>query len=293
MSYKLRNTLFLLSLVVVFGAFGAYLLFFHFPKRIETLQQRLIEIDKSIEEIPKRTEYLANANKLIEVKTALIESVGKKIESEINLADVLNYLNEIQCRFGALKFEMAKIKDFQALGFAYTTLSITGEGNFNSVIGMIRGFDNGPKILNIETLSLRGVEGPSGPGNIRTIIMPFTLTVKALYAVLTDLPPISRKISDITIPKGPNIFLPLVAANLPANTEGLLEAERASLQAILPDKAIIIDHGGKIHALVEGSEVYLGYLTKIDLKNNRVEFTLNKGGIIERFYLSMSFQQTE
>ena len=62
---------------------------------------------------------------------------------------------------------------------------------------------------------------------------------------------------------------------------------------MLPGKAILVDHLGKIHVLKEGDEVYLGYLTKIDVPNNRVEFTLNKGGIVERYSLTLPFPSAE
>jgi len=268
-------------------------LLIHFPNRVKEIEQRLVEIDKSVEEIPKRVDYLAEINKTLEDKEAFLSSVDKKIETENDLSDVLNYLNKIQVRFGTLKFEMSVVKEMQNIGYAYKVLSIMGEGKSQTVLGMIRAFDKGPKILNIESLSLRGIEGPTESGNLRTIIMPFTITMKAMFADLKDLPPISRTVYDVKPLRGPNVFLPLISARLQQNTEGLIEVERATLQAILSKKAIIIDHSGKIHTLKEGSEVYLGYLTKINLRKNRVEFTLNKGGVVEQFFLNMSFQQND
>ena len=188
---------------------------------------------------------------------------------------------------------MSVVKYVQELGYAYTTLTMTGEGNSQPVLGMIRAFDEGPKIINIESLSLRSNEGPTLPGNIRTVNMPFSLTVKAMFAELTELPPVSRTIWDVQPLRGPNVFLPLITEGLPENTDGLIEVERSSLQAILSTRAIIVDQNGVSHSLTEGKKVYLGYLTKIDNKKNRVEFTLNKGGIVEKFYLEMSFQSNE
>jgi len=44
--------------------------------------------------------------------------------------------------------------------------------------------------------------------------------------------------------------------------------------------------------LEEGDEVYLGYVTKIVPEEGRVEFTLNKGGIVERFELRTTSRTT-
>jgi len=82
-----------------------------------------------------------------------------------------------------------------------------------------------------------------------------------------------------------NPFYPLIRMEIPPNLRGLLEVDRATLQAIIQGTAYIVDGNGKIWVMKEGDEVYLGYLTRVDIDKGQVEFTLNKGGITERVIL--------
>jgi hypothetical protein len=117
------------------------------------------------------------------------------------------------------------------------------------------------------------------------------MEIHALYADVKDLPPIKKTLADVKVEEVKNPFVPYVYRELPPNTRGLLEVERADLKAIIPGRAFVADHTGKIHVLKEGDEVYLGYVTKIDVEKNQVEFTLNKAGIVEKFVLKLRFEQ--
>jgi hypothetical protein len=68
-----------------------------------------------------------------------------------------------------------------------------------------------------------------------------------------------------------------------------VEVERSDLKAVIPGKAFVLDQGNVIKTLQEGDEVYLGYVTRIDPENGRIECTLNKGGIIEKVELKIRY----
>ena len=121
------------------------------------------------------------------------------------------------------------------------------------------------------------------------LILPFDMEIKAYFATVEDLQNDAKKLSDVKVATAQDPFYPSILRNLPLNTDALLEVEQASLKAIIPGKALIADNGGEIHVLREGDRVYLGYLTRIDTENNLVEFTLNKGGIIEKIVLNLGF----
>ena len=121
------------------------------------------------------------------------------------------------------------------------------------------------------------------------IILPFEMEIWALFANVPDLPPIRRTLASVRANSVTNPFYPFIYRNLPPNIDELPEVERAELKAILKDKILIADHQGKIHELVEGDKVYLGYLRSIDGEYNEANFILNKGGIIEKFSLQMRF----
>ena len=145
--------------------------------------------------------------------------------------------------------------------------------------------ENGPYIYKVKGLSLRGVES----GSTTALAMPFEVEIWAYFATVDELPSIQRTLSDVSSPRIGNPFKPIIKRSLPANTRGLIEVERAALRAIVPGKAIIADHKGNIHAIREGDEVYLGYLTRINPELGTCEFSLNKGGSARRFTLKLKF----
>ena len=112
----------------------------------------------------------------------------------------------------------------------------------------------------------------------------------ALYTELEDVPSIRKTLRNVKASYVRNPFIPFIYRNLPVNSEGLLEVERATLKGILPDQAFIEDYSGQVYVMKVGDKVYLGYVSKIDAENNEVVFILNKGGIIEKFTLKLGFE---
>jgi len=289
MSFKTRNTLILLAFALILGGFSIYINLKYYPKRVATLTQQMQEMDKYIVQLPEREHYLGQVQQIIEEKREQLASLDKTIEPDITLAEAFDYLDAIQDRYGTLKFSLNAIKETRGGGYGSRSFQLTGEGSFRSIYSLIWALERGPKMFVVDEMNLRGVEAGSKEGEPPTVITPFDLKIRALYADVPELPPLKRSLRDVRVPGSGNLFWPIIAKNLPPNSRGLLEAERSELRALMPGKAILVDHEGKMHVLQQGDEVYLGYLTRIDVPNNRVEFTLNKGGIVERYALRLPF----
>ena len=86
-------------------------------------------------------------------------------------------------------------------------------------------------------------------------------------------------------------FYPLLRNEIPLNTEGLLDIQGAKLLALVPEGAFLADATGSTFLLWEGEPVYLGYLTSIDYKNNKVKFIINRGGVIEKVELFLEKEE--
>jgi hypothetical protein len=119
------------------------------------------------------------------------------------------------------------------------------------------------------------------------------MVILALFAKGQDLPPIKKTLDDVRFASAKNPFYPYIKKDLPPNFYELLEVERAELKAVMANQAIVVDHNRNTHFIHEGDEIYLGYVKKIDEANNRVIFTLDKGGIVEDFILELRFGSEE
>jgi len=290
MTYKARNTLILLIQVMLIAGAGAYLIFYYYPGKISVLEQEVHSLDSTLATVPEREAYLEQSRKVLEEKRAQLASFDRMVDTSVTLADAFRYLDEIQNLFGVLKFNLTTVRETKGDGYGDLEFSISGEGSFNNLFNLVWALERGPKIYVIDAINMRGVESVQPPDYKPKVVIPFDMKVRALYADIKDLPPIKRKLSQVRIPTYRNLFWPLIKKNLPPNTDNLLEAERAELRGLLPGKAIVADNMGEVHILKEGDPVYLGYLTKINQQNNTIEFTLNKGGIVERFVLELKLE---
>lgn len=294
MSYKLRNTIILLVLTVLVLAAGGYLLFMHYPKRVERLQAEIQRIDNTVAQHPAREKYLEQINESIQDRRELLAGLEKQVERNLTVAEAFAYLDDIQDRFGSVTFALTTREHGKSKqGYGYRSFTLSGEAPFSSIFSMIWALERGPKVMKLESVSLRGVESTLPESREPTVYIPFELQIRALFADVADLPPIERTLADVDVPRRRNLFWPLIMKNLPPNRQNLLEAERAELRAILPGRAVVAEPSGKVRVLEEGDEVYLGYLTKINSQENWVEFTLNKGGIVERYVLHLPVQSQQ
>jgi len=293
MSFKTRNTLFLVVLVLLLSAIGSYVIFKRYPNKKAALQLQLTSLDSLANCVPERRAYLHALDSLLEVRRQRILDLTKVVDDEITMADVYDYLDQIQRRSGAVNFVMSTMRDVQASGYGYKLFSLKGEGVYWSIFGLVWFLEKGPRIYAIDHMSLHGIEsvrqeGPEELMSVPEITVPFELEVRALYAGVPDLPPRELSLTSLSIPSGENLFLPLITRELPPNAFEALDVEQAELRVILPDRAVCADKSGKLHVLRKGDLVYLGCLTKIDIQHNCVEFTLNKGGIVEKFVLKLA-----
>ncbi len=291
MPYKTRNTLILLTFLIIISAVGGFFIFYHYPKKINEARAEVRRTEQQINALADLQVELYNLQKQIKEEQEKLAQLDKQIVPDVTPAMTYSYLNSILNYAGFVKFDMLYMGSKRAQKYAYNIYDIKGEASFNNIYKFIWYIERGPQIYRISRINLRGVETRDEQTKQFQVVIPFQMEVHALYADVKDLPPIKRTLDDVTVEEVKSPFVPYIYRELPPNTKGLLEVERADLKAVIPGRAFIADHTGKIHVLKEGDEVYLGYVTKIDIEKNQVEFTLNKAGIVEKFVLKLRFGQ--
>lgn len=289
MQYKTRNLIVLLSVMFIVMLFGGYFVVWSYPSRIEKSQNELNDIQRKIKQLDGIDTEFFTLEKLLLEKEEKLASIDKQIEADITTANVYDYLNKILNYSGIIEFNLSfkEQKNFGSYGF--NTYNLQGDAEFRRIYNFINYLEQGPHVYEIVRLKLQGMESKNEETDKMELILPFDMEIKAYFATVEDLQNDAKKLSDVKVATAQDPFYPSILRNLPLNTDALLEVEQASLKAIIPGKALIADNGGEIHVLREGDRVYLGYLTRIDTENNLVEFTLNKGGIIEKIVLNLEF----
>lgn len=290
MDYKKRNIIILGIFVLLIGLAGGYYNFYSFPKQVDERKTKIRDLDQKIAALQGIEEEIKNVKTLIEEQKVKLSRLDKQLTPSGSPAETYQYINSILQYSGVLKIDLLYQARNQTDNYSYDIYKIKGEGFFPTIHKFIWYLERGPQIYKIKKLSLRGVENREIDSTRTYIVVPFEMELWALFTEIEDVPTIRRTLRSVRASHVRNPFIPFIYRNLPMNSEGLLEAERATLKGILPGQAFVEDHAGQVHVLQQGDKVYLGYVSKIDAENNQVRFILNKGGIVERFTLKLGFE---
>jgi len=201
-----------------------------------------------------------------------------------------NYFNWLSQQSGsALMYDFIVLSEDPEESPPSRTYQLRGEDTYENLFNFVYYLENHPLLYKIEQFTIdSAVIGENEEGDVRGV--RFDMHVKVYYGTSSSL---SRSYSPRIVGTPPRLidpFYPLVLDKLPQNARGLVLVDESKLQALTSDTAFIIDQKGKLVSLHVGDEVFLGYLTKIDVKNNECLFTLSLGGIIEKFTMRFNFE---
>ena len=287
MSYKMRNILILSVFIVVILGVGGFFSMYKYPGQIESLQTELDALQRQIAELDGIEAQFLKLQKLIATEELKLANLNKQIIPDVKSSQTYAYFNSIVKHAGELKFDMIYSDRVEYDDYGFNVYNIRGESSFADLYKFVWYVERGPHIYKFKNVSLRGVESSQRRSNL---IIRFDLELHALFAEVHDLPMIKRTLDSVVVAKVNDPFNPRLKRRLPPNRGNLIEVERSELKAVIPGKAFIADHHGKVRVVKVGDRVYLGYATKIDVANNRVEFSLNKNGKVRKFVLRLRFR---
>lgn len=291
MNYKTRNTIILGIFVFIISAVGGYFVFFHYPGKIKEVKARIQDVDQKIQALDGVEEEIVSVKNILEEQEYKLSHLDKQLTSAGSPAETYKYINSIMNYSGVLDIDLLYQSTKASDNFVYDVYKIKGEGFFPTIYKFLWYLERGPQIYKIKRVLLKGIENREIDSTRTYIIVPFEIELWAVYTDLQDVPPIKRTLRNVKVSNVRNPFIPYLYRNLPLNKDNLLEVERAELKGILPGRAFIEDHTGKIQEVREGDRVYLGYVSNVDVENNQVLFILNKGGIIEKVTMKLGFEK--
>lgn len=286
MSYRNRNTLVLAGILGIILVVGSYLIFLDHPEANKNVQAELSKLNRQIELLSEVEREEVTYDTLLAEQARRLEAIDKELFIQLTPDRTYAYLNDIMNRTGYLPINLRYTRTEMADNFGYQLYQISGESTFDRIYHLVQFLEKGPLHTRIRHFAMRGVESSDRSA---ALVIPFEMEIAVYFSTFEELPTTPVELSAIRIRQVDNPFQPLLRRSLPPNRAGLLEVERATLQALVPGKALIADHTGKIHELQVGDKVYLGYLSDIRLANSEAEFILNKGGVVQKYTLSFNF----
>ncbi len=282
MSYTLRNSIVLATLLVLVAVGGFYWVGMYQSGRIDSLLEHKASLRTDLDNINSALSVyditLAHVNRLKARWQGRSQVVPARDTPARTLAYIDGYLDRARAKSVSFDFMFTGVTDHE--DHSFNTYSLQGESRFEDLYGLIWHVENGQRFYAVDGLQIEYSEPERRTS--RWDWIRFRIILSAYFvpeSLVEDLPPLSESLAD---DQPGNPFLPLITQTLPSNRRGRLDVDKARLTALTEDAAYLVDRASKMHVLRQGDRVYLGLLDKIDMGGNRVEFLLNKGGIWER-----------
>ena len=287
MSAAAKNTIILFILLVVITSAGVFRVHIYSTEKLKRIEKMNAEKRIEIKSIADKVKNYDVAVKVLEDSKMKWRTREKVLQKDEQSGGTLLFLNDIASKSNsAVKFDFTFLEVSMDNGYGFGKYSITGEGTYYSVYGFINEIENARNLYKIKMLNIQGVDEVSEKTDKPVTIIKFSFILESYFSSEGD-EETEYAISNEYVNSVINPFNPLVKKSLPPNNNGLIEVENAKLEAISYDMIIVKDNKGGFTSLKVGDKVYLGYLTSINPKQGEAEFTLNKGGIIEKVILKI------
>lgn len=293
MPYAIRNSIVLIVLLVLAGGGGAAYIFFYQEPRIEELEDERRQIHEQLGDADDLFDRLISVQERVEVLNASWRQRPKTMPNEEIASSTNAYLNDILVMSSTLDLNVFTQEQIPQNGCGYVRYHLAGQGEFESFARLVQYLEYGPRLMKLTNFDVREVHMVDEErGRIMHTVqfdidllayyseqVPFADTLAVLSLASTNFAPISH-----------DPFTSLITPEIPPNTFDLPNVEKSTLLAIMKGRAFISDQNSQLIMLSEGDEVYLGYVSRIMPERRQVLFLLNKGGIIERYMLTLRLE---
>jgi len=291
MTRKLKNTFALVGLLLfILIAGGAYILIFQ-RGELSAKEEKLRELKAN----DYNTEQLNLQYEDLYKRSVVLDSVlaARKFNIPQNLSSVkfYDFVTQLTNRLSEdTKVDVEYGEQKQERDFYYYEYNVKGVAPYNDLYRFIYGIEQSKELKKITSINLGSLvknEKEEGP----KFLVAFTLVVHVYYSNDNRFATAEFVENDLAARPLYDAFYPLLRNDIPSNREGLLDIQGAKLLALVPEGAFLTDATGNTFLLWEGEPIYLGYLTSIDYKNNKVKFIINRGGVIEKVELYLEKEE--
>jgi hypothetical protein len=297
MSFKIRNTIVLAVVFVIITGGGLFYWLYMQPKQLKAAVREIQRIEKELVDFPQTVSAVETlTNQLADTKRRY-DSRSKEIPAFDITSQTYAYIskgideagitseNEF-IKIGTLTFEGAR--NFGAIGYNVYQLT-EGEAVFENLYKFVYYLENGSRLYKVAWINMENKEAINAETKETRKYLTFNME---LHAYFTNIKELNTSIAakSLTFTQSPfdpfePIILGAISSEAPA---GELDAKGFDVKAILPGKAIVM-YNGDLMVMHLGDKVWRGFVSRISPADNKVEFTLNEGGIVKKLTKTMVF----
>ncbi|NMB80334.1 MAG: hypothetical protein GYA14_00770 [Ignavibacteria bacterium] len=293
MTSKVKNTIIMVLILIAIVAGGGVFNYVFLKGKIADREKKI----KDLKLFQLDTETLELQLVNLKTRVAQLDSIlqNRKYNIPFNLpqSDFFDFVNKVSFSFSPDSYVNIEYNDTETgANFDIYNYTLNGIADFNDLNTLIYAIEESKLLKKISSVDLANNVKVDTDGTPHYLVN-FKFKV-AVYFSNNDRFYVKNFTENSLVPNPVyDIFYPLIRNEIPPNKEGLLDVQSASLLALIPDGAFLVDANGNTYLLWEGDKVYLGYLTNINYQTNEVSFVLNKGGIIESVTLKLDKEKKQ
>lgn len=293
MNRKLKNTLALVALlVIILIAGGSYILIFQ-RGELSAKEDKLRELKANNYNTEQLTLQYEDLYKKALVLDSVLAARKFNIPKDISSIKFYDFVAKLTSALSQdSKIDVEYIEQKQERDFFYYEYKVKGIAPYNDLYKFIYGIEQSKELKKITSISL-GSAVKNDKQEAPKFLVNFDFLVHVYYSTDSRFATAEYVENDLSARPVYDAFYPLLRNEIPPNTEGLLDVQNAKLLALVPEGAFLSDEAGNTYLLWEGEPVYLGYLTSIDYRNNKVKFIINRGGVIEKVELYLEKEENK
>jgi hypothetical protein len=297
MSFKIRNSIVLAVVLIIITGGGLFYWLYMQPKQLKAAVKEIQRIEKELVDFPQTVTAVEDlTNQLADTKRRY-DSRSKEIPAFDITSQTYAYIskgideagltaeNEF-VKIGTLTFDGTR--NFGSIGYNVYQLT-DGEAVFDNLYRFVYYLENGSRLYKISWITLENKEAINPDTKETRKYLVFNME---LHAYFTNIKELNTSIAakSLTFTQPPfDPFEPVILGAISSEAPvGELDTKGFELKAILPGKAIVM-YGGDLMVLHLGDKVWRGFVSRISPSDNKVEFTLNEGGIVKKVTKTMVF----
>lgn len=277
MSYAIRNTIVLASVLAVIWIGGYLTLYLMYDRPAQEYEEENEELAAELEQYEQQIEDYELVVEQHEQALDELDGFPKQYVQYEEIDRIYDLIRRYNVGSTYTEFDFTLEGGHLEEEETEAQINIEGEGEFNRLAAFVETIENEPALALISEMSVEPVsEADTEDARVRfDIQMDVHLTEESVGR--EDL--LTRSVQTYSW-GGHNPFTPLVYDPAP-NERGLPDIRGGSIAAMGSERIWVSKADGEIISLRQGDEVYLGRLLEIDQDAQEARFRLNVGGILQ------------
>jgi hypothetical protein len=292
-TYKLRNTLALGVVWLVFVILGLAYWAFWQPRQIKRITKETQAINKQLEDLPGLTDDVQRLTAQYQDIKRRYDSRSKEIPQFDISSQTYGYMSQGIDEAGFLKFDMKFVGTNEQSSWGYNSYKLDqGEAQFENLFKFVYFLENGRRLYKIASMRLEQRESIDQDTKEVTKWIAFNMEIHAFF--VRNVPELGTSLAAQSLTMIPSPYDPfhsMITQTLTMEAPpGEINADQVQVKAVLPGKAFVLTDKALI-VLHLGDKVWRGNVTRVSPAESAVEFTLDEGGVVRKLLKKILFDQ--